>query len=138
LLKEWGTPVDDADDSIFLTENLEEFQSTNLEYLLSFAGRHGAQLPQVDLSPRPSNLPLVDDRKILPRKDQERPTKRRRLDNGFLHDIIPNVRAHIFQINLLDLLTIVKNKQAPLPSFTIRQSHTVRYLTSNWLRKISP
>jgi hypothetical protein len=99
LLKEWGTPVDDADDSTFSVENLQEFQSTNLEYLLSFAGRHGTQPPQVDrcgidLSSRPSNLPLVGDSKILPRKDQEqRPAKRRRLDNGFLHDIIPNVRT---------------------------------------------
>jgi hypothetical protein len=99
LLKEWGTPVDDADDSIFLVENLQEFQSTNLDYLWFFAGRQGAQPPQVDrygidLSPRPSNLPSVGDNKILPRKVQDqRPAKRHRLDHGFLHDIIPKVRT---------------------------------------------
>jgi hypothetical protein len=91
-LKEWGAPVDDADDS-FALENLPEFQSTNLECLLSFAqpipvGRDG-----IGWGSRDDHLPPVVNDNNLPPADHAglRLAKKRRLDNDFLHNVIPQV-----------------------------------------------
>lgn len=105
-LKEWGVPVDDTDDSVFSLVDLPEFKSTDFEYLLSFVGTRTRAQPLhvrpdgIDCSARTDNLPSIVDRKMLPPNDSERrPTKRRRLDNSFLHDIIPNVRIIFSQNN---------------------------------------
>ena len=90
-MKEWGAPVDDADDS-FALENVPEFQTTNLEYLLSFGaipvGRDG-----IGWGPRDDHLPMVVNGNDIPPADHSglRLAKKRRLDNDFLHDVIPHV-----------------------------------------------
>jgi hypothetical protein len=105
-LKEWGVPVEDPDDSIFSLENLQEFESTDLQYLLSFSGGYtGLQsifggFPRTEGSLRPDNLSPVVSARMLPPTNhlEQRPTKRRRLDRDFLHNIIPHVRIIIFPI----------------------------------------
>ena len=91
-LKEWGAPVDDADGS-FALENVPEFQSTNLEYLLFFARAIPVGRDEIGWGPRDDHFPPVVNDNDIPPTDHSglRLAKKRRLDNDFLHDVIPHV-----------------------------------------------
>jgi hypothetical protein len=145
VLKEWGVPLDDADDSIFLLDNLPEFESTDLEYLPCFASGCAPAQPihasrdEINWNPRADDLPLDVDRSsegMLP--PGQRPTKRRRLNNDFLHDLIPHVRIIFIHLTCPKLLTSAKCDKAPLSSLSLRRPlPIIRYPSCYGLLQIS-
>lgn len=86
-LKEWGSPIDLAGgDELLGIEGLEDFESTNLEYLVSFAPISSHPHDEHKMT-KPTPTPESFDRDL-----GQPPATKRRLDFEPLHDIIPQVR----------------------------------------------
>lgn len=140
-LKDWGVPIDDTDgDSIFLVDDLHEFESTDLGYLSTFT----RICPRTELSSRSAEQENVPTTAQVTGKSSvrvmsnthslgERPAKRRHLDDKLLHNIIPQVRIIPMQISHFsaDFIIISLIIIPPSPLITHQWTLVVSHHTRN-------
>lgn len=92
-LREWSAPIDDTDDDVATTENLPDFESTNLDYLYLLARPSLSDKKETeDLQSSSQHAGRAPGGILSVTSDVDQPpAKKRRIDNSLLHTIVPQV-----------------------------------------------